>query len=255
MLRKILILILFISILPSCNIGDKTDEGKTELVISAASSLTYALDELKKEFEAQNPNITLTLNFASSGKLAYQIEQGAPVDVFLSASAQFMDQIENKDLIAKDSRISFSSNEMVLITNTESLSNINSFVQLKNENIDMIAIGNPDSVPAGEYAIEILKNLNLWDDLKNKIVYAKDVRQVLAYVESGNVDYGIVYYSDALTSEDIKILSTASNKLHTKIDYPAAILNDSKNKEEAQLFLEYLASDEGKAIIKKYGFK
>lgn len=227
---------------------------KAELMISAAASLTDALNELKTSFETEHPNITLTYNFGSSGKLAQQIEQGAPTDLFLSASKKDMDKLQEKEQIVKDSRVDFAKNELVLIAGSNSTLAISSFEQIDPAKVQHFAIGEPESVPAGRYTKEVFENLKLWDKLKSKFVLGSDVRQVLTYVESGNADAGVVYSSDAVVAKNVKVLATAKPEWHKPIVYPGAVVAASKHQEEAKAFLAYLTSDKGKEVLKKYGF-
>ncbi|KMY52664.1 molybdenum ABC transporter substrate-binding protein [Bacillus sp. FJAT-27231] len=227
---------------------------KTELVISAAASLTDALDELQSSFEDEHPDIDLTFNFGSSGKLAQQIEQGAPADVFLSASNQDMDKLQDKNLIQKDSRLEFAKNSLVLIAKKEQSIPISSFEEITLKKMDHLAMGEPESVPAGRYTKEVLEHLNIWESLQNKLVLGSDVRQVLTYIESGNADLGVVYASDALTSDKVKVVSKAKSEWHEPIVYPGAITSHSEHAKAAKLFLDYLTSTEGKEVLHQYGF-
>lgn len=256
-LKKIIIFLFLIVVLmfTGCSTSNDTSSNQNELIISAASSLTDALNEVKKSFEAENPDVTLSINYGGSGNLAQQIEQGAPVDLFLSASERFMNQVAEKGLIMNDSKVAFASNQMVLITNKDNSFNIDDFKKIAPTSISQLSIGNPESVPAGKYAKEILVHLNLWDPLTDKIVYGKNVRQVLAYVESDNVDLGIVYSTDAYISDQVKIIAIANSDWHNPIVYPGAIIENSNNKDLAKKFLDYLTSQKGKNILRKYGFK
>ncbi|ELK43716.1 molybdenum ABC transporter substrate-binding protein precursor [Brevibacillus agri BAB-2500] len=152
---------------------------QAELMVSAAASLTDALNELKTSFEAENPGTTLTFNFGSSGKLATQIAQGAPSDVFLSASQKDMDGLDEKQLIVKDTRQDFTGNALVLVAGKDSTLAISSFEELNKPEIKHIAVGEPETVPAGRYAKESLETLKLWDSLSGRMVFGSDVRQVL----------------------------------------------------------------------------
>ncbi|MBO8163428.1 MAG: molybdate ABC transporter substrate-binding protein [Brevibacillus sp.] len=229
--------------------------GQTELMISAAASLTDALQEIKKSFEERYPAITLTFTFGSSGHLARQIEQGAPSDLFLSASRREMDTLEKKHLIDKDSRVDFAGNRLVLIAAKESAWALSSFEEIQPEQLQYLAIGDPESVPVGQYAKEVLQSLMLWDALEGKLVLGADVRQVLTYVESGNVELGIVYSSDTVVSSKVNVLAAARPEWHKPILYPAAIVAESPHKREARVFLDYLTGEQGKRVLKKYGFQ
>lgn len=259
MKKNVLLFCLFFVLLLSfgCSDGGKVKEDKeqVELLVSAAASLTDVLTELKEEYEKDHKNTSITFNFGSSGKLAAQIEQGAPADLFLSASAKDMDNMNDKGLIDEPSRIVFTQNSLVLISNKDSTIDLNSFEKIDSAKIDHLAIGEPESVPVGRYTKEVFEHLGLWEPLQSKLVMGSDVRQVLTHVEMGNADLGIVYASDALISDKVKVLAKADTEWHEPIVYPGAIVDSSRHKEEAQEFLEYLMSADGKLQLEKFGFK
>lgn len=222
-----------------------------ELIISAAASLTDTMNEMKGLYEKQYKNVKLTFNFGSSGALQQQIEQGAPADVFISAATKQMKALQDKKLIVDESCKDLLKNRLVLVGPKDS-AKVKGFSTLKEASL--IALGEPDSVPAGKYAKETLTKMGLWDAVKDKVVYAKDVRQVLAYVESGNVEAGMVYLTDAKISDKVQILSIAEENTHTPIVYPAAVVKASKNQEAAQSFVDFLSSDAAQDVFAKYGF-
>lgn len=248
---------LLTSVLLGCSGGGtKTSETPpTELMISAAASLTDALEELKNTYEDTHEGVTLTFNFGGSGKLAAQIEQGAPADVFLSASKKDMDVMEEKGLIDVDSRIDFTSNRLVLIAPEDAATDISSFEMIDSHVIQHLVIGETETVPVGRYTKEVLEHLGLWEPLQEKLVLGSDVRQVLTHVELGNADLGIVYSSDAHISNKVNILAESDDSWHSPIVYPGAVVQESKHQEAAQAFLNYLVSDEGKEVLQKYGFQ
>lgn len=228
---------------------------RVEILISAAASLTDALNEIKVSFEKEHQTIAVHYNFGSSGKLAKQIEQGAPSDVFLSASKKDMDSLRDKNFIINDSRVDFAQNTLVLIAHQESPADYQSFQEINTAQIQYLAMGEPDIVPAGRYAKQVLESIQLWESLEGKLVLGSDVRQVLTFVESGNAELGIVYASDAQTSKNVKVMAEADPNWHSPIVYPGAIVSGTKHKEEAQAFLNYVSSDKGKAILEKHGFQ
>lgn len=234
--------------------ADPKPEEKVELMVSAAVSLTDALDEIKELYEKEHA-VKLTYNLQGSGSLAQQIQQGAPVDVFISANQEWMDTLEDEELIISTTRQDITGNKLVLITGTASDMAYSSVEDINAEEIEQIAIGNPESVPAGAYAEQVLKKLNMWEAFEDKIVLAKDVRQVLTYVETANVDIGFVYESDALSSDKIEILATAEDGTHDPVIYPGAILSDTKHEKEATDFLTFMASKQAQTILEKHGFR
>ncbi|ACV64175.1 molybdenum ABC transporter, periplasmic molybdate-binding protein [Desulfofarcimen acetoxidans DSM 771] len=226
--------------------------GRSSLTVYAAASLKDAFEELKRLYLKQNPGVDISYNFGASGTLQREIEQGAPVDLFVSAGESQMDALSKKGLIVESSRKNLLSNQLVLIANKNS--RLKSFEGLTDPSITKISIGNPRTVPAGEYARETLKTLGLWNSIQSKLVLAEDVRQVLQYVESGRVDAGLVYRSDALTGKNIRIVAVAPDDSHKPIIYPMAIIRSSNNREEARAFANFLSSNEAARVFSKYGF-
>ncbi|WP_448163483.1 molybdate ABC transporter substrate-binding protein [Bacillus mobilis] len=244
----------------ACTSGEKKEkstakEGKTvELTISAAASLQDALKEIETKYKEKEkePTIKLSFNFGASGALQQQIEQGAPADLFFSAAEdKFQTLVKNGFINEKEGK-NLLGNELVLVVPKDS--SLTKIQDLKDEKIKKIALGTPESVPAGKYAKASLTHENLWNDIQNKIVFTKDVRQVLTYVETGNVDAGIVYKTDALISNKVKIGETAAATSHEPIHYPLGVIKESKHKKEATSFYEYLQSKDAQSIFKKYGF-
>jgi molybdate transport system substrate-binding protein len=224
-----------------------------ELTVSAAASLQDALTDIKTTFEKGHPNVKITYNFGASGALQQQISQGAPVDIFFSAAEDKFQKLEKDDLIEKKNGTDLLGNGLVLVVPKDSNKGIKSFENLTKA--DKIALGTPESVPAGQYGKETLENLKILSAVAGKVVYAKDVRQVLTYVETGNVDAGIVYKTDALTSQKVKIAATAAENTHDPIIYPVGVIKNSSHPKEAALFYEYLQKQKSMKIFEKYGFK
>ncbi|WP_432358894.1 molybdate ABC transporter substrate-binding protein [Sporosarcina sp. UB5] len=248
-------LLVIVAIPIGCSTKGEQLGAKKELVISAASSLTDALIELKHEYEYESDDVSITFNFGSSGKLATQIEQGAPVDIFLSASMVDMERLKDKALVIESTVVDFAENSLVLIVNKNVQNPITSFNQLTEEGIHHLSIGEPNTVPAGKYTKEALEHMQLWTSLQNKLVMGSDVRQVLTHVEMGNVDYGIVYATDAWFSEKVTVVAEANPSWHSRIAYPGAVVSNSKHQANAQDFLHFVAGEKGKEILRKYGFK
>lgn len=225
----------------------------TNLLVSAAASMKDVMEEVKPLYQQSQGKIKINYNFGASGALQRQIEQGAPVDIFISAAKKQVDGLESKNLLLPASRAVIAKNRLVLVVPANT-SSINSFYNLPDAKVRKIAIGEPRSVPAGQYAQQLLQRLNLWDKLKSKLVYAKNVRQVLASVESGNADAGLVYATDARISNKVKVVVVADEKYHSAIIYPLAILKRSQKVDAAKNFTEFLSSEPAKAVFRKYGF-
>jgi len=224
------------------------------ITVSAAASLTEAFNEIEKKFEEENPDIDVSYNFAGSGTLRMQIEGGAPIDVFASASQSHMDLLSEQSLIVEDSRKDFAANTVVLITPAGNELSINGPEDLNSSEVGTISIGNPETAPVGRYTVEALEAEGLWEELEAKTLLADDVKQVLVYVERGEVDAGFVYSTDAATSEQGTIDITATLPTVTPISYPIAVTSASENKEEAQTFVDFVSSNQGRAILESYGF-
>lgn len=229
----------------------------SRLMISSAISLKDVMEEIKSLYEQRYSQVKITYNFGSSGSLQQQIEQGAPVDVFISAASKQMNALEKKGLLLTGTRRNLARNQMVLIVATNQGQNkvkIKNFSNLTNKSIDKIALGEPKSVPAGKYAQEVLNYYKIAAQVDAKIVYGKDVRQVLNYVAIGNVDAGIVYLTDAKIEKKVKVVATAPSNSHSPILYPIAVIKNSKNPQESKRFVDFLTTAEIKKIFKKYGF-
>jgi len=230
---------------------ENRDSGK--LIVSAAASMQDVLQEIKQLYLEKYPQANITFNFGSSGSLQHQIEQGAPIDIFISAAPQQMDNLATKELLMVGTRQALVENQMVLIVPVDNKLT-GDFEDLTKKSIEQIALGEPNSVPAGKYAQEILTNLNLAEQIKSKIVYGKDVRQVLNYVATGNIDAGIVYGSDTVNTQKVRVVAIASSENHSPVVYPVAALKNSKHPQAAKQMLEFFFTPQAQAVFKKHGF-
>src|SRR5208283_5443239 len=225
-----------------------------ELIVSAAASLTNAFGEIGKKFESANPGTKVVFNFGASGALLQQIDKGAPVDVFASADQKTMDQAAAKGLIISGTRKDFVSNELVLIVPHGNKTPVKTLPDLNASGIGKIALGNPETVPAGRYAQEVLTYEGLWDELKPKFIFGESVRQVLDYVSRGEVDAGFVFATDAEVAKDHVGVALEAPK-HKPITYPISVVGSTKNKDLAMRFVDFVLSKEGQEILSTYGFK
>lgn len=229
---------------------------KTELIVSAAASLQDSLNTLKDKYEKHHPDIKLIFNYASSGTLQKQIEQGAPADIFISAGMKQMKALTDASLVEKDS-VLLQNKLVVVVPQEQATSSYNKSITLNDlagPTFLKLAVGEPATVPAGQYSKEALTKAGLWDKLEPKMVFAKDVRQVLNYVETGNADAGLVYLTDAKSSDKTAVAIEVPDELHAPILYPEAIVKATKHSKEAGEFLDFLRTDEAMGVFSKDGF-
>jgi len=224
-----------------------------EVTLSVAISMKEAVEELGKGFMASRPGVTLRYNFGSSGELQKQIEAGAPVDLFISAAQRQMDELEQKQLVVSTTRRVFARNVLTVIKPSDSKIDIVKPADLLEARVTKIVVGNPKTVPAGQYAEESLKALGLLDKLQPKLVFSENVRQALDYVARGEVDAGFVYATDAaLLPGKVRLAFTVPTD--APVLYPIAPVAASTNPAGAQQFVAYVLSPPGQAILAKHGF-
>jgi molybdate transport system substrate-binding protein len=224
------------------------------LTVSAAVSLKDAFNEIGNLYQAKTGR-RVDFNFGASGALQKQIETGAPVDVFASAGAKQMDELAAKNLIEAETRRDFARNILVLIAPADAKTPLASFSDLTRPEIQKIAVGNPKTVPAGEYSAQLFERMNLKEAVQAKLIVAEDVRQVLDYVARGEADAGLVYATDARAAgEKARVAATADEGSHAPILYPIAVVKDGKQKQAAREFVDLVSSAEGQSVLQKYGF-
>lgn len=237
-----------------------TEGGNSKILVAAAASLQATFDnELIPLFEKKNPEITVEGTYASSGDLQQQIESGLDADVFFSAATSNMDTLAEEKLIDEDTVVDLLKNNVVLITPKDSKLGIKSFKDITKA--DTIAIGDPESVPAGKYAKEILTNLGVYNEVEKKASLGASVTEVLSWVAEGSADAGIVYATDAQTEntngddKEVEVVATAEDSMmQTPVVYPVGVVSASTHKDEAKAFEDFLQTDEAKAILEKAGF-
>ena len=238
--------------------GEKKEAAKTaapvELHISAAASMTDAMKEIAGGYQKKNSDVNLVLNFAASGELQQAIEQGAPVDIFISAAKKQMDALDKGGLLAEGTRKDLLENKVVLIVPKDSKVALTKFEDVLQADVKKIGLGEPKGVPVGQYSEEIFSKLGILDQVKAKAVYGSSVRQVLSWVDTGEVDAGVVYATDAAISKGNKVICTAPEDSHKPVIYPMAIIKSTKQSEAAKAFAAYMAGPEGKKVFEKYGF-
>ncbi|HEX3029366.1 MAG TPA: molybdate ABC transporter substrate-binding protein [Clostridia bacterium] len=253
-LLPIFLLIAFIISITFSSAYAKSEKSVT-LTISAAASMTDVMKDISNMYKKEKPNVTINFNFGSSGSLQKQIEQGAPADVFISAGVKQMNILRSEKLVISETVKNLVLNDAVLIVNKKPSVHVKGFKDLVNDDVKVIALGEPKSVPSGQYAEQIFNYYKILDKVKAKAVYGKDVREVLTWVEQGNADAGVVYKTDAMSSNKVKIVEIAANDTHSPILYPAGVVSASKNISAAKDFMKFITGAKAKAIYKKYGFR
>ena len=229
-------------------------EEPVTLTVFAGAGMIDVIDEINALYMEQNSNVTIQANYAAAGTLKTQIENGATCDIFISPGVKQMDSLQQQGLILSDTRRDFLTNSLVLIVSPDNPQNIAGFTDLTNDVIELVAIGDPSFVPAGEYTQMLFELLGISDDMADKLLLGSTVREVLAYVETGNIVAGIVYSTDALTSDKVMTVASAPAEINSKITYPTAIVGASENAEAARDYLDFLSSKEVIAIFESYGF-
>lgn len=221
-----------------------------EIFVSAAASLTNAFKEVAADFEKAHPGVTVHLNFAASNPLLKQMLEGAPVDVFASADQETMDRAASGKAIVPASRVDFVRNSLTLIVPKGAKAPA-AVADLSS--LQRIAVGKPESVPAGRYARQSLTAAGLWDSLQPRLIFGASVRQVLDYVARGEVDAGIVYATDAAQQAGKVDVALVLGD-HTPVLYPIAVATTGKNPKDGQAFVDFVRSEKGQAILARYGF-
>src|SRR5438876_371646 len=224
-----------------------------EITVFAAASLTDSLKEIASSYEKQTGD-RIVFNFGASGFLARQIEEGAPADIFFSADEAKMDGLERKGLIAKETRKSRLSNSLVIVVSAASSFTIQSAGELAEPKVKRIALADPKTVPAGIYAREYFEKIKLWTAIESKVVPTDNVRAALTAVESGDVEAGMVYRTDAAISKKVKVAYEVPAGDSPAISYPVAALKESRDLEAAKRFLKHLDSDHAGRVFEKFGF-
>ena len=227
-----------------------------ELTLSVAISMKEAIETLGRTFTVRQPGVTLRYNFGASGELQKQIEAGAPIDVFVSAATRQMDELEQKKLILSDTRRAFARNVLVVVTPADSGRDLTAIADLLDARVTRVAIGNPKTVPAGQYAQESLRAVGAWDRLGPKLIFAENVRQVLEYVARGEVDAGFVYATDVPTAGPrVREAFRPGEDTYPPVVYPVAVVAGSRQERLARAFVQLLTGAEGQAALRGLGFQ
>ena len=228
---------------------------ETEILVAAAASLKNAYeDKLIPMFEEANPGVTVKGTYDSSGKLQTQIEEGLDADVFMSAAKKQMTALDEEGMIASDTITDLLENKIVLIVPAGNEKKLEKFEDI--EKADSIALGDPASVPAGQYSEEALTNLGIWDKIQDKVSFGTNVTEVLNQVAAASADAGIVYATDAASMADkVEVVAEApEGSLSKKVIYPVAVVKGTAHEEVAKEFVAFLQTDKAITVFEDYGF-
>lgn len=261
MKRKILIVLIFIIILSvaafkffdvsSSKASSKETAKSNEITVAAAADLVLAFKDIGELYEKETGN-KVKLIFSSSGTAREQIENGAPYDVYASANIKFVDDLINKDKIIPDTKQLYAIGRIGIATNIDSKLKVNDVKDLLKDDFKKIAIANPDHAPYGTASKEALQSLGLWEGLKDKMVYCKDIQDVLALIKSGNVEAGFISLS--VYKKDQMNFMLIDDKLHKPLKQAMAVVKGTKNESISRDFIKFVNGKEGREIMKKYGF-
>ena len=227
--------------------------GTVELVVGAAMSLRDVTVDLATAYQATNPNVRLTFTYASSGVLHNQIMEGAPIDVFMSAAVLQMRTLEDRGFIHGQSR-NLVTNRVALIVPSGSTSGIRGFADVTDDSIRLVGVGDPVAMPIGTFAYNIFTALGIAEEVYQKAVLANEVRQLLTWVEMGEVDAGVVFMTDAITTDRVRVVELADPALHTPSINPVGVVSDRPHIQEATSFVDFLFTNEARAIFERHGF-
>jgi len=237
-------------------VGGAAPAAAQELTLSVAISMKEAIETLGRTFMTRHPGVTLRYNLGASGDLQKQIEAGAPIDVFVSAAQRQMDELERQGLILPETRRVFARNVLVVIKPADSGLDLTAVAHLLDPRVTRVALGNPRTVPAGQYAQESLRAVGLWGRLGPKLVLAENVRQVLEYVARGEVDAGFVYTTDARAGGPrVRSAFRPGEDTYPPVVYPVAVVASSRHAALAGGFGELLVGAEGQAVLPRLGFQ
>jgi molybdate transport system substrate-binding protein len=231
------------------------------ILVSAASSLKPVLEEITPIYEQANPKVKITYNFGASGSLEQQLEQGATADVFIAASAEHIEILHLQNLLIYDTKKIIAANRLALVVPTSSHFNdltrltIDDFIDLTKDEVQQVTIGDPRTVAAGKYAQEVLEKSGIWQKIQPKLALAQDARAILVAVEKNDTDAGIMYLTDARTSDLVTVVKISPTDLHSPIIYPAVVLKSSRQQRIARSYIDFLGSKLVQDILEKYSFK
>ena len=255
-LATLLVLCLMVSLVAGCGGQQQAVEEEqpgVDVYVFAAASLTDCMNEIITLYQ-EDSNNTIIPVYEGSGTLKKQIAEGADCDIFISANQTHMNALEEDGAVNTESRKDLLGNALTLIASSEKADVVTDVEALLSDDVELVAIGEPTDVPAGQYAQEMFENMGIWDQIQPKLVYAKNVRAVLEYVDGGDADAGFVYHTDAMLLEDGVIIGDAPAEYYTAVNYPAAIMTNAPQPEAAADFYAFLQGEGAKAIFEKYGF-
>jgi molybdate transport system substrate-binding protein len=248
-LKEVLAVVCLSSIILSLS-GCHVDEEKVDIYVLTAASMTEVMEEIKQLYERDHAGVTIVPSYGSSGQLKDQIIQGAPAHLYFSAATTWMEALDAEGVVQEYDALL--ENELVLVIGNHVETDITTLEELVADDIASVAIGDPGLVPAGNYAMQVLEEGELYEALLDKLIFASNVREVLTYIETGNADAGLVYKTDAYSADNLEIVTVV--KGHDPILYPVGLLEGAAETTEVRAFYEWLRREEALAIFESYGF-
>ncbi|WP_370575030.1 molybdate ABC transporter substrate-binding protein, partial [Methanomethylovorans sp.] len=226
----------------------------TKITVSASAVLTEVFTDMEKEFETDNPEIDIIMNFGNVGSLRMQIEGGAPIDIYAPADANHMDILASEGLIYNDSRKDFAGNSLVLIVPKGNVLNLTGMEDLNKPEVKRIALSDTEASAVGRYAKQSLIEEGLWDSVQNRLLTGDTVKNSLVYVERGEADAGFVFMTDVSSAKPGTIEIVTTIPVSTPITYPIAVVSSTSHPEESRMFIDFVTGEKGKSILEQYGF-
>jgi molybdate transport system substrate-binding protein len=247
------LLFAFLLLLAACSSHETANRQASapEITAAAAADLTPAFEELGKVFE-QESGVKVIFMFGSTGNLAKQIENGAPVDLFAAANISFIEELERKGLIVPDTKALYARGRVTLWTRADNPLGLNRIEDLARPEVKRVAIANPEHAPYGVAAREALQSAGIWDVVQPKLVLGENVRQALQYAETGNVDAAITALS--LSTQSDGHWTLIPEQMHRPLDQALAVIKNAQHEQQARSFAAFINSDRGRSVMRKYGF-
>lgn len=247
-------IIIFIALSAFLTNSNDEEQKPISIIISASAVLTEVFTDIEEEFEAENPEIDVIMNFANAGSLRMQIEGGAPIDVYSPADRVQMDILVSDGFVYNDSRKDFAGSYLVIIVPKGNVLNLTTMEDLSKSEVKWIASTDTEVSTVGKYAKQSLIEKGLWNSVQNKMIIGDTVKNAMVHVERGEVDAGFVFMTDIKTAKPDTIELITSVPMSETINYPIAVVKSTQHQKESQSFVDFVTGEKGSSILEQYGF-